>query len=163
MKKLFIVLGVLVVAVLSLGTYAVMADSPHFISGVANLDGAGNLTASFKEVGLGTTFTTEHIVLSANESAVYACINGGDNHPQAANKITVQSLVNANGDFPVRNGETTGSLTLPILGSGTFACPSGQSLVLVSVSYTSVLIHDDTSGASVVLDDMSKVFLTLTS
>jgi len=114
------------------------AASPHFISASASVDNTGNLVATFKEAGLGTTTTTEVITLSANASATYFCVNGGGKHPSATNKETVTAPVSAGGSFPVSNGQTTGSLSAKPPGPGTFSCPSGQTLDLVSVSYTSV-------------------------
>jgi hypothetical protein len=161
MRHLKFLLVLLPLVLLLVGSIAVFADSPHFLSGLASLDGSGNLVAQFKEAGLGTTNTSEHIVLSANASAEYACINGGGNHPQAANKETVSGPVSASGDFPVRNGQTTGTLTLSPLGPGAFSCPNGQSLVLASITYNDALIADDTSGQSVNLGDFSLVLVAV--
>ena len=136
-------IGIAVFAVLLLvvlTTTAALADSPHFISASASVDKSGNLVATFKEAGLGTTVTTEQITLSANSTATYACINGGGNHPKASNKETVSGPVSATGGFPVRNGQTTGSISVAPTGPGSFSCPSGQKLVLAFVSYTNVLL-----------------------
>lgn len=130
-----------IVSLLLVGGAVALADSPHFISASAFLDTTtGNLTAVFKEAGLGSTLASEHITLSAQASATYACINGGGNHPQAGNKETVNGPVSSSGEFTVRNGQTTGSLTLTPPGSGDFACPNGQTLELASVSYADVLL-----------------------
>jgi hypothetical protein len=119
----------------------VWADSPHFISASASVNDAGSLVASFKEAGLGTTVSTENITLNiSSASATYACINGGGNHPKASNKETVTEPVTATGTFPVRNGQTTGSISAGPPGPGSFSCPSGQSLVLSFVSYTGVTL-----------------------
>jgi hypothetical protein len=126
--------------ILALSVSAALADSPHFISASASVNSAGSLVATFKEAGLGTTTTTEKITLSATASATYACINGGGNHPKAANKETVTEPLSNSGEFPVRNGQTTGSISVGPPGPGAFSCPSGQSLVLSFVSYTNVLL-----------------------
>lgn len=143
MKKLqrIILPFICLVSLVLVSATVALADSPHFISANASIDTlTGNLTAIFKEAGLGNTLTSERITLSANASATYACINGGGNHPQAGNKETVNGPLSSSGDFPVRNGQTTGSLTLTPPGSGAFTCPAGQTLTLASVSYTSVLL-----------------------
>jgi len=127
-------------ALLALGASAALADSPHFISASASVGSGGNLVATFKEAGLGTTAKTEQITLSADASATYACINGGGNHPKAANKETVSGPVSNSGAFPVRNGQTTGSISVAPPGPDGFTCPSGQKLVLVFVSYTNVTL-----------------------
>jgi hypothetical protein len=131
-------LTALLILAFSLST--ALADSPHFISASASVNSAGSLVATFKEAGLGTTVTTEHITLSATASATYACLNGGGNHPKAANKETVTAPVSNSGNFPVRNGQTTGSLSVGPPGPGAFTCPSGQTLVLSFVSYTNVVL-----------------------
>jgi hypothetical protein len=137
MKKLYVVLAA-VVAALSV-TASASAISPHFLSAKASVDGAGNLVCSFKEAGLGNVPTTS-ITCTANATAVYACINGGGNHPKAANKETVNGPVSGGGSFPVRNGSTSGSITVGAPGAGSFTCPGGQHLVLASVCYADVTL-----------------------
>lgn len=118
------------------------ADSPHFISDSASIDGSGNLVCSFKEAGLGSTLSTESITCSANATATYACVNGGGNHPKAANKESVTGLVSASGNFPVRNGQTTGSLTVSPPPAGPFspACNPPMTVVLISVCYSNITL-----------------------
>ena len=115
------------------------ADSPHFIKASASVNGT-NLACSFKEAGLGSTVSTENVTCSANATAVYECINGGSNHPKAANKETINGPVSGGGPFPVRNGSTSGTITIGAPSAGAFSCPSGQTLVLASVCYTDVVL-----------------------
>jgi hypothetical protein len=85
----------------------------------ASLNNDGSLTASFKEAGLGTNETVS-IVLSADVSATYACINGGEKNPKAANKQTVSGPVAASGDFTSgKNGSVQDSLTAGPIGPAT--------------------------------------------
>ena len=138
-RLLFIAVGVL--ATVGLVGPAALADSPHFISaGTASINSAGAYVVSnFKEAGLGNTVSTELITLSVSRAtATYACINGGGKHPSASNKETVTSPVSATGSFRVRNGATTGSLSVGPPGPGVFSCPPGQTLVFAFVSYTGV-------------------------
>jgi hypothetical protein len=137
--------AVVSLSALAFGVSPGMADSPHFLKATASLDSSGNLICSFKEAGLGTV-TTANVTCTANASATYACINGGGNHPQAANKETVAAQVGQTGTFPVRNGQTTGSITVPPPGPGNFSCPGGQRLVLAAVSYTGITVSGE--GAS---------------
>jgi hypothetical protein len=151
-KILVSVLALLTMATL---TAPVFADSPHFISGTSGLSGA-SLTCSFKEAGLGNLGVTSiSITCSANATAVYECVNGGSKHPMAANKETVTAPVSGSGIFPVRNGQTTGTLTVVSSppGPGSFTCPSGQTLVLFSVIYTNVVVSG--AGASLSLADQT--------
>ncbi len=126
---------------------AAFATSPHFISASAQLSGT-NLVVSFKEAGLGNNVLI-HEVASADATAMYACINGGGNHPQAANKETVHGPVTASGDFPSgKNGNIVGSLTIAPVGPGDFSCPPDQTLVLGKVLYENVAITDTTNGVT---------------
>ena len=127
----------------------VFATSPHFVTGPnATLQTAGNLTVSWKEAGLGDNVLI-HYTSSAQASAVYACINGGGKHAQATNKETATAPVTCSGDFSSgKNGNIIASLTCPLPGAGDFSCPSGQTLVITSVSYSGISLSDDTNGVS---------------
>lgn len=124
----------------------VFAASPHFINSGASLTTSGNLVVSWKEAGLGNDVLISYVA-SADGSATYACINGGNKHPQASNKMTVDGPVSAAGTFSSgKNGGINGSLTLNPPSAGGFSCPSGQRLVLASVSYSNVSLTDLTDG-----------------
>ena len=124
------------------------ADNAHFVRASAARSG-DNLVVSFKEAGLGDSVTVT-IRASAQGTASYECINGGDNHPQAANKETVSSEVSASGNFTSgKNGTVSGSLTVHPPGPGDFSCPPGQRLSgPFDVSYTNVSVTDETNGAT---------------
>ena len=80
-------------ALLGLTVSTAFAASPHFISASAAFAGTGpNLNVSFKEAGLGDNLNITYVA-SADGTAVYACINGGGNHPKASNKATVSGPV----------------------------------------------------------------------
>jgi hypothetical protein len=151
--------GVLVAAALAVP--AAFADSPHFIKASASIDNDGSLVCTFKEAGLGTTVETEHVSCSADASAEYACINGGSNHPRASNKETVAGPVSGGGDFPVRNGSATGSITVAPPGAGDFSCPNGQTLVLASVSYTNIVLEGSGGEAASVPGTISKTLVNV--
>jgi hypothetical protein len=103
------------------------------------VDSQGNLLCGFKEAGLGDVATTS-VTCTADVTAVFACINGGGNHPQAANKETVSAEVSGTVEVPVRNGQTTGTVVVGPPSAGDFSCPGGQRLVLAPVSYTNVTL-----------------------
>lgn len=126
--------------VMAIAAVPALADSPHFVKASASTDNSGNLVVTFKEAGLGTTVTTEHITVTADASAEYGCFNKGGNHPQAANKETVTQPVSGGGDFPVRNGSASGSVTVAPPGPGDFSCPKGQELRFISVTYSNITI-----------------------
>jgi hypothetical protein len=146
---------VVVTLALALVAYAMpvpqaLASSPHFITvSASGPNNGGNLIVSWKEAGLGNNQTVNYVA-SADATAVYACINGGNNHPKASNKATVSGPVSAPGTFSSgQNGQITESLTLSPPSAGSFSCPSGQRLVLASVSYTNVQLRDTTTPISV--------------
>jgi hypothetical protein len=145
MRRLIsLVLGPLAVGLsaLMLAAGPAAADSPHFISeGTASITSSGAyLVTNFKEAGLGNTATTEAITLQATATATYACVNGGGNHPKASNKQSVTTPVSNTQSFPVRNGQTTGSISVGPPAAGPFQppCSPPQTVVLVFVSYTGV-------------------------
>ncbi|HEV2236348.1 MAG TPA: hypothetical protein VGR57_06760 [Ktedonobacterales bacterium] len=151
MLKQLLKVGVAVstaLAVFALSVSVALAISPHFISaGTASILTSGpNVgayqVANFKEAGLGNTVSTENITLSATANATYACINGGGNHPKAANKQSVTGQVSKTGSFPVRNGSTTGTLAVGPPPAGPFSppCSPPQTVVLVFVSYTNAML-----------------------
>jgi hypothetical protein len=127
---------------------AALADSPHFLFATNNVSGiTGALTTSFKDAGLGTGTTSIQITLTvSNATAVYQCFNNGGNHPKAGNKETVSTALSATGTFPVRNGQTTASLTVGPPGPGSFNCPSGQTLFLQSATYSGTNVSDATGN-----------------
>lgn len=143
-------------AILTLTAMPTPAQSAHFISTSASgPNGDGELVVSFKEAGLGDAGTVTYTT-NAEATAIYACLNGGGNHPKATNKETVNGPVSATGTFPVtKNGSISQSLTLDPPGAGDFSCPSGQSLVLAEVSYSDISIEDTTND---LIDDLPGVF-----
>lgn len=147
MRKLLVLLTVVAAGLLAVP--AAQADSPHFIKASATINSSGQLVCTFKEAGLGTTLTTANVSCSADATAVYQCFNNGGNHPKAGNKETVGGPVSNDGQFPVRNGQTTGSITVSPPGPGDFSCPSGQTLFLQSVSYTNIMLSGEGATADV--------------
>jgi hypothetical protein len=143
MRRILIVLAA-VFATAAVAVPVALADSPHFLFANSSISSTtGALTVDFKEVGLGTGTTSVTITLTVeNATAVYQCFNNGGNHPKAGNKETVSTSLQASGTFPVRNGQTTASLSVGPPSQGDFACPSGQSLFLQSVTYSGISVSD---------------------
>ncbi len=83
---------------------AAMAGSPHFVSNTVKAARSGDsLIVTGKEAGLGDEEQV-HVVASV----IAACLNPGENFPEADNKETFSAA----GDFPVQNGKTYFSLVL---------------------------------------------------
>ena len=147
MRRIAFVFITSVAAVVLTATSA-LADSPHFLfanNSVSSTTGA--LITSFKDAGLGTGTASIEITLSVTTaSAVYQCFNNGGNHPKAGNKETVSTSLTTTGTFPVRNGQTTASLTVGPPGPGNFSCPSGQTLFVQSATYSGTNVSDATGN-----------------
>jgi len=99
--------------------------------------------------------------IPADATATYACINNGGNHPKAANKETFQDQVSTGGSFQAKNGRVQASLTAGPLSSGSFSCPSGQTLVLARVTYSNIVLTDTTNNVSADLADVCRSFSSL--
>jgi len=136
-------------AALLLTASPALADSPHFLTASNNVSSTtGALTTTFKDAGLGTGTSSIQITVNVTTaSAVYQCFNNGGNHPKAGNKETVSTTLAASGTFPVRHGQTTGSLTVGPPSPGDFSCPSGQSLFLQSATYSGTVVSDATGNS----------------
>ena len=147
------ILGTLpvLVAAMMLST-ALAGGSPHFIKSATDvyIHTMGCLHCDFKEAGL-SSGAVETIVLKGTAAVTFWSINGGDNHPQAANKETFVVQVRASGQFTAdKNGNLVGFVCLPppTAQEVGFQVPKGQTAVMVSIVYTNVMIVDETSGAS---------------
>ena len=136
-----------------------MADAPKFHSTSSSVNNAGALVADWDQRGLGNE--NVDYSLTADATAVYACVNGGGNHPQAANKETINAEVSATGSFEPKNGRIVASLTAGPPSAGSFSCPGGQKLVLASVSYTNIDLTDTTNGVSAALAGAARTLVAL--
>jgi hypothetical protein len=132
------------------------AAAPQFKAATSSVNNDGALVVSFDERGLGN----ENIdyTLTADATALYACLNRGGKHPQAANKESFEGQVAGGGSFEPKNGRVVASLTAGPLAAPQFTCPSGQDRVLAAVSYTNIVLTDTTNGVSTSVPDASRVF-----
>jgi len=147
----FTMLTICLIAIATFMVTAAQAQSPHFIKTSASISNTGALNVSFKEAGLGSNVNINYLA-SADGSATYGCINGGGKHPKATNKETVNGPVTAGGTFSSgQNGTISQSLTIQPPPPGNFSCPSGQTLLLGTVSYSNVSIADTTNSVSEVV------------
>ena len=154
-------LTVVLVAIVAALTFAApaTADAPKFHSASSSVDSAGALVVNFDERGLGNT--NIDYTLTADATAVFACINGGGHHPQAANKETVNSEVSAAGSFEPKNGRVVASLSAGPPSAGGFSCPNGQRLVFASVTYTGIVLTDTSNGVTTSVADASRTFFNV--
>lgn len=139
-------------AVAAVAVPTAFAGNAHFIksgSG-ATLQGA-NLKCFFKEAGL-ESGSIENVTCSATEDITYECVNNGGKNPSASNKRAFRTSGEGSGNFPAdRNGNIQGDVTITAASAASlgFSCPSGQTVTLVSVTYSNVTITDNTSGATI--------------
>jgi hypothetical protein len=147
-----------------LGSVASAATSgAHFFSATASIDNSGALVVTWDEAGVGQQQV--NYTLSTQATATYACINGGGKHPSASNKETFAGpITQPLGAFSPINGRVKAS-SGPVgpLSGGTFSCPSGQTLVLAQVTYSSITLTDTTNSVStaVVPDPICRSFSVL--
>jgi hypothetical protein len=118
-----------------------------FVTNV-NSDDFGDVTVSFKASGLGTTSGLANVLLSVDPSseASFRCRNSGGNCPEAANKSQLQDT-QVEGQFPIRNGQVTGSITFPAPVATDF-CPGGQEEILVGITYVNITVSLPDFGIS---------------
>lgn len=151
-------------AALSLGVFgaapAWATSGAHYMPATgASVADNGALVVAIDEAGVGQQ--TVNYSLDWTATANYGCINGGGNHPQAANKQTTQGASSFAFSETPDNGRVHVTVEVP----GTppplpsdFSCPGGQTLVLADVSYSATLA-DTTNNASIDLS-ASRVFFT---
>src|SRR6266496_3446571 len=130
MKRLSI-LTLAMVALAGFMAITVWAASPHFLKcSASGVNSDGSLNACFKIAGLGDNESLT-VTASAHADAVYGCLNHGQQCPNAANKVEVQTDVSATGTFTSgKNGQITACLTVDPPATE-LTCPNGQKLVLV--------------------------------
>jgi hypothetical protein len=142
-------LSILTLTIIALSSFvatSVRAASPHFNScSASGVNSDGTLQVCFKIAGLGDNQTLT-VTASATADATYGCLNGGQECPNAANKVNVQDDVSASGTFTSgKNGQITGCLTVEPPDT-TLTCPNGQDLVLVEISYTNASVSAPGAG-----------------
>ncbi|MEJ1110965.1 MULTISPECIES: hypothetical protein [unclassified Kribbella] len=134
MRRFLIILLTAVIASVCFVSTA-SAGSPHFV-GTPTVTRSGNsLTVAGKEAGLGNE---EQIQVQVTAQA--ACLNRGENFPEADNK----EAFTATATFPVQNGKANFSLTL----TATFQPKCSPPMRVV---FGDVTITDLTNGISITL------------
>ena len=115
----------------------VLAANPHFIGTPTSSRSGNTLTVKFKAAGLGNAPTAD-FTLSGQAVVSSRCYTKSGNKPQAANKQETVAL-STTGTFPVRNGQTTGTLSITAP-PPTLVCPNGQRVVTESVTFQNVVL-----------------------
>jgi hypothetical protein len=160
MRRLLIAVSTTALLMFFSAGSALATSGAHFMSATDSVNSSGALVVNWDEAGLGQQ--TVNYTLSTDASATYACLNGGGNHPKAANKVTFHGpLASPNTGFKPDNGRVQGTLSVGPLSAGSFTCPSGQTLVLASVSYSNIVLTDTTNNVSTTFPDISRIFFAV--
>ena len=134
-----ILFGILMTFALTLGA---SAASPHF-SGTptASVDSAGTLTVAFRATGLGNISTVDFTVTASGADATYQCYTKSGNPVNGVPKTSTVAGLTASGSFPVRNGQTRGTISLAApTPSSDLNCTGKQFAKLLSATYYDVVL-----------------------
>lgn len=151
------------ITLLSVYAYALpqrRAAGAHFFkkATTATVLDNGALDVCFDEAGLGNTDV--NYSLTATQTSTFGCFNGGGNHPKAANKETSSSTVSNGATFTPQNGRVQACIDSAPPTAGSFTCPPGQTLGLISVSYSGITLTDTTNGVSTTAPPTSRTFIS---
>jgi hypothetical protein len=146
LRRIWICLAIAAGA-LAIGASSASAAA-NFKSQSFSVNNQGQLVCSFDVSGLGNVSSTPGSC-TATSTAVYQCINNGGKNPAAGNKHTSTGETGTEVTIPVHNGRAQGDITVNPAGPGTFTCPSGQTLYLISACYTDISL---TVGGATVTD-----------
>ncbi|HET7067342.1 MAG TPA: hypothetical protein VFI21_07050 [Nocardioides sp.] len=142
-KNLFALLASLLATLVVAGgamSSPALADSPHYVQGPTATVSGNSLTVSWKAAGLGNTVTSVDFALTGTINTTSQCFTKSGNPVNGVPKSETIN-VNATGTFPVRNGQTTGSLTVSPI--STLQCTGNQHVVILSASFDLTLTGDD--------------------
>jgi hypothetical protein len=141
-RKLITLVASLFAALTMLAVWAspAMADSPHYVKGPTATVQGNSLVVSWKAAGLGNTVTSVDFSLTGTVTTTSQCFTKSGNPVQGVPKSETTN-VNETGTFPVRNGQTTGSLTVEPL--STLDCTGNQQVRILSVDFDLTLTGDD--------------------
>jgi hypothetical protein len=139
MRRMLVVLAA-VFATAALAVPVAWADSPHYVKGPTATVEGNSLTVSWKAAGLGNTVTTVDFNLTGTVTTTSQCFTKSGNPVNGVPKSETID-VNATGTFPVRNGQTTGSLTISPI--STLTCTGNQHVVILSAAFDLTLTGND--------------------
>jgi len=142
-KKLFALMASLLATFVVAGgalSSPALADSPHYVQGPTATVSGNSLTVSWKAAGLGNTVTSVDFALTGTITTTSQCFTKSGNPVNGVPKSETIN-VNATGTFPVRNGQTTGTLTVSPI--STLQCTGNQHVVILDASFDLTLTGDD--------------------
>jgi FlaG/FlaF family flagellin (archaellin) len=114
--------------------------APHYVTGPTATVSGNSLTVSWKAAGLGNTVESVDFALTGTANVTSQCFTRSGNPVQGVPKTETVD-VNVTGTFPVRNGQTTGSLTVSPL--STLTCTGSQQVRILDVDFNLTLTGDE--------------------
>lgn len=136
-KSLTIAAIAFFVAVVMAGPAA--AASPHYIKGPTVSVDSNSLTVSWKAAGLGNAITSVEFTLTGTVTVTEQCYTKSGNPVNGVPKTATLGVA-ASDDFPVRNGQVTGTMSVSPL--STLDCTGSQRPRILSVDYDLYLNGD---------------------
>jgi hypothetical protein len=137
MRRLLTLVGAFLTALFATLALTVpaFAGSPHFVGTPTVTVSGTTITVSAKEAGLGNEAQIVAVLSGTAE-----CINGGGNHPHAANKTSFST----SSTEPVQNGKADYTLSATAVFSPSCSPP-------MTVQFTAATLTDTTNNLSVTL------------
>jgi hypothetical protein len=138
-------LALLAMAVITGGV--ALAQNAHFVKLSGDIGTGGALDLTWKEAGLGDSVTVNYTA-TAQACAIFACINNGGQHPQAANKQSTfgnpvqDTTCTSQQNGTVSCGVSVGPPSPPI------TCPDSQGPYLTWVEYKNIVVTDNNNAVS---------------
>jgi hypothetical protein len=133
----FVILTLAVTGLLAFGA-ATASAAANFKSVSFSVNNNGQLVCSGDVSGLGNVSSTP-ATCSSTATATYQCINNGGKNPSAGNKETVTAPASTGPvQVSVHNGRAQPTILVNPPGAGSFTCPPGQSLFLISACYSDI-------------------------
>lgn len=157
--KLTLATTVIAVAALTLGAPSVLAQAAKFQFANSSVNNTGALVVAFEQRGLGEGDI--NYTLSADATALYACINRGGKNPSAANKQSFEGQVSGGGSFESKNGRVTGKHHRRTASCAELHLSERPAAGLASVTYTNIVLTDTTNNKSITADDVSRTFVNV--
>ena len=152
MRKSVLATILVAAAALAFGVGVAFAGA-NFKSATGSVNSAGALVVSFDESGLGNE--NVDYTLTADATALFACINKGGKNPSAANKQSFEDQLAGGASFEPKNGRVQGDITVGPLAAPQFTCPKGQTRILAHVSYSNIVLTDTTNNKSTTVPNAS--------
>ncbi len=145
MKKLTILLGLLIVCTAAAQSKSTTA-TPAFTSASTTTNVSGWLTTTFKETGLNPAELDVTYEFSAYAVGTYGCVS----RKSVTQLGQVAALETSSQTMQISsNGTVRGGMALEPPGpQAGWSCPSGTTLALLQVSYSTVALQDTTNGVT---------------